>query len=82
MGALAEFERALIVERTRAGMVAARMRGTHVGRQPKLTDRQIITALRLTGPGNRTLDEVAGKYGVERSTLFKAMKRFKKSWKE
>jgi DNA invertase Pin-like site-specific DNA recombinase len=37
-GALAEFERSLISERTRAGMVAARWRGRHVGRPPILTE--------------------------------------------
>lgn len=36
MGALAEFERALISERTRAGMAAARARGRVIGRPPKL----------------------------------------------
>ena len=36
MGALAEFERALISERTRAGMAAARARGRSIGRPPKL----------------------------------------------
>lgn len=36
MGALAEFERALISERTRAGMAAARARGRNIGRPPKL----------------------------------------------
>jgi len=35
MGALAEFERSLISERTRAGMKAARARGIHLGRPPK-----------------------------------------------
>lgn len=36
MGALAEFERALISERTRAGIAAARARGRIIGRPPKL----------------------------------------------
>lgn len=40
MGALAEMERELIVERTRAGLEAARARGRNGGRRPKLTLEQ------------------------------------------
>lgn len=40
MGALAEMERELIVERTRAGLVAARAEGRIGGRRPKLTEQQ------------------------------------------
>ena len=41
MGALAEFERSLIVERTQAGMDAARRRGQKLGRKPALTPEQV-----------------------------------------
>lgn len=41
LGALAEFERALISERTKAGMAAARARGTTLGRPTKLSKGQI-----------------------------------------
>lgn len=41
MGALAEFERALIVERTRAGMASARTRGRHLGRPRVLSGAQL-----------------------------------------
>ncbi|MGI4796754.1 MAG: recombinase family protein [Janthinobacterium lividum] len=44
MGALAELERALIVERTRAGMASARARGRHLGRPIKLTGAQLRKA--------------------------------------
>jgi DNA invertase Pin-like site-specific DNA recombinase len=37
IGALAEFERSLIIERTRAGITAARRRGVRLGRTPRLT---------------------------------------------
>src|SRR5262249_33703239 len=47
MGALAEFERSLIAERTRAGMKAAKRRGKHVGRPSKLTRQQIHHAREL-----------------------------------
>jgi len=44
MGALAEFERTLISERTRAGMAAAKARGQHLGRTRKITDEDAIWA--------------------------------------
>ena len=47
MGALAEFERALIAERTKAGMKAARRRGKHLGRPPKLKRPQVQHAKEL-----------------------------------
>ncbi|STG11886.1 site-specific DNA recombinase; e14 prophage [Escherichia coli] len=43
MGALAEMERELIVERTRAGLAAARAKGRVGGRRPKLTTRTVGT---------------------------------------
>jgi len=46
-GALAEFERELIRERTNAGLKAARARGRLGGRPPKLTSKQIEMAQRL-----------------------------------
>ena len=44
MGALAEFERSLISERTKAGMAAARARGAPVGRPAKLNGAEIDAA--------------------------------------
>jgi DNA invertase Pin-like site-specific DNA recombinase len=43
IGALAELERSLISERTRAGVKAAKNRGVKFGRKPKLTPQQIDT---------------------------------------
>lgn len=73
IGALAEFERALIVERTKAGMEAARRRGKRIGRPRKLTSDQVRQAMGLVEAS--TLEEVAKTFGVERSTLSKAIKR-------
>ncbi len=42
VGAIAEFERNVISERTKAGMAAARRRGRHVGRPPKLASTRLI----------------------------------------
>lgn len=52
MGALAEFERALIAERSQAGMQAARRRGPHLGRPRKLTREQVAHAARMVRDGN------------------------------
>jgi DNA invertase Pin-like site-specific DNA recombinase len=69
--ALAEFERNLIRERTLAGLSAARARGRVGGRKPKLNGKQIreIETL-LTDPAARVTD-IAERYGVSRTTLYK-----------
>jgi DNA invertase Pin-like site-specific DNA recombinase len=50
-GALAEFERSLIRERTQAGRAAARRAGRTGGRPPKLTDVDIVSISAEPGPG-------------------------------
>lgn len=75
MGALAEFERALISERTRAGMAAAKARGLHVGRPPKLTSTDVITAKYEIESGAASCGQVAAALGVSPLTLGRALKR-------
>lgn len=72
-GALAEFERDLIRERTTAGLRAARSRGVHVGRPFRLTADQTAQARTLIAAGHRTVD-VARTLGVGKSTLYRALK--------
>lgn len=67
MAALAEFERALISERTRAGMAAARARGQSVGRKPALSEKQQQQALQLLTI--RPIAEVAKHFKVHPRTL-------------
>ncbi len=73
MGALAEFERSLIVERTQAGLQAAKKRGRKLGRPIKLTSAQVAHARSMlaSGEDGRT---VARSLGVARSTLYAAIK--------
>ena len=52
LGAIGEFERDLIVERTRAGLAAARRRGRHPGRPRVLSRSQVSRARRLAAAGN------------------------------
>jgi DNA invertase Pin-like site-specific DNA recombinase len=71
-GALAEFERNLIAERTRAGLAAAKRRGARLGRRPALTDGQVDHARALIAQGESpTL--VARSLKVGRSTLYRAL---------
>lgn len=70
MGALAEMERELIVERTRAGLEAARAQGRIGGRRPKLTPEQWAQAGRLIGAGVPR-QQVAIIYNVGLSTLYR-----------
>jgi DNA invertase Pin-like site-specific DNA recombinase len=75
MGALAEFERALISERTRAGIAAARARGAVLGRPPKLTDKEAREARALLESGAVSLAELAALFEVAPLTLERALKR-------
>ena len=70
-GAIAEFEREIIRERTRAGLDAARSRGRKGGRPRSLSDKDLKQARALlTGP-EITVEEVARRFGVGPSTLYR-----------
>lgn len=70
-GALAEFERALIRERTNAGLEAARRKGRKGGRPSALDAAGLIQARALLADGKLTAKEVAKRLGVSVSTLYK-----------
>ena len=72
IGVLAELERSLIAERTRAGVKAARKRGVKFGRKPKVTKEQLAHARKLIGDGT-TPTEAARLLRVGRSTLYRAL---------
>lgn len=55
LGAVAEFERAIISERVRAGMAAAKKRGKHCGRNPISCDPKQVRALRNEGKSLRQI---------------------------
>lgn len=74
MAALAQFERSLISERTRAGMAAAREQGRPIGRRYSLTDAQQKEA--LIALRNAPLADVAQRYHVHPRTLRRMLKRF------
>lgn len=68
MGAMAQFERDLIRERTKAGMKAAKRRGKHVGRPRALSEGQVQHANDLIAQG-KTKREVAELLGVSPNTV-------------
>jgi DNA invertase Pin-like site-specific DNA recombinase len=72
IGALAEFERSLIIERTQAKLKAAKRRAVKLGRKPKLTPPQIAHARKLIEDGDSPA-HIAGLLGVARSTLYAAL---------
>ena len=71
---LADFERNLISERTRAGLAAGRARGRKGGRPPALSPKQVREARLLLTDPEATVTGVAQRFGVSRSTLYSAMK--------
>jgi len=75
LAALAEFERELIAERTRAGMESARRRGKHIGRPRKLTAQQLDHARKLLKTGDETRAAIAASFGVDVATLRRALAR-------
>jgi DNA invertase Pin-like site-specific DNA recombinase len=72
IGVLAELERSLISERTRAGVKAALRRGVKFGRKRKLTPQQIAHAQNLIDDGQRR-EDVADLFKVSRVTLYRAL---------
>jgi DNA invertase Pin-like site-specific DNA recombinase len=69
--ALAEFERDLIVDRTKAGLAAARERGSKPGRKPSLSPKQVDVARTLHARGEHTVSDIAKIVGVSRATIYR-----------
>jgi DNA invertase Pin-like site-specific DNA recombinase len=74
LGAVAELERSLIVERVRAGLRNARAKGKRLGRPSKGIDRATVAALRSQGASWRAIAE---KLGVGVGTLYRAVRKQK-----
>ncbi len=78
---LAEFERDLISERTRAGLDAARARGRLGGRRTVMTPlklaaaREMLSATDETGRSRHTVSSVAETLGVSRASIYRALER-------
>lgn len=68
---LAEFERGIIRERTKAGLAAARARGKMGGRPPALLQEDLAAAKALLRDPNITVEDAARRVGVSPSTLYR-----------
>lgn len=75
IGSIAQFERRLISERTKAGLDAARARGRKGGRKEKLSSTDIKKAKAMLSDPEMTKSEVAEHFKVSRPTLNKALAR-------
>ena len=68
---LAEFERDLIFERTRAGLASARARGRKGGRKPKMTPAKLRLAMAAMGKPETNVGDLCDELGITRSTLYR-----------
>ena len=69
--ALAEFERELIIERTKAGMAAARARGRSGGRPYKMTAAKLRLAMASMDQLETNVNELCKELGITRQTLYR-----------
>jgi DNA invertase Pin-like site-specific DNA recombinase len=74
-GALAEFERNLIRERTQAGLVAARARGKLGGRPTALDNERQRTIVQIYKDGNLPVKEICEMFGITKPTLYKYVRK-------
>jgi DNA invertase Pin-like site-specific DNA recombinase len=75
LGAIAEFEHALMSERTMDGLEAARVRGRTGGQKPKLGARQVQLAREMYDSGDYTVQQIAQEFGVTRPTIYRHLER-------
>jgi DNA invertase Pin-like site-specific DNA recombinase len=73
VGAIAELERSLIVERVKAGMRRAKLEGRRIGRAPLDIDRGQVVADRRSG---MSLSQVAQKHGISRASVCRLFNQF------
>ena len=76
IGAVAELERNLIVERVRAGMRRARLEGRHIGRKPLVIDRAAVISERAHG---RSLSQIAETFRISRASVSRLLKEGKEA---
>jgi DNA invertase Pin-like site-specific DNA recombinase len=68
---LAEFERAVIQDRTRAGLAAARSRGRRGGRPPAMDEKQIALARRMHSDPANSMADICRAVGAARATVYR-----------
>ncbi|MFF4175901.1 recombinase family protein [Streptomyces sp. NPDC001750] len=75
LGAIAEFEHALMSEGTMDGLEAARARGRTGGQKPKLGPRQVQLAREMYDSGELTVQQIADEFGVTRPTFYRHLSK-------
>jgi DNA invertase Pin-like site-specific DNA recombinase len=75
VGAFAEFERAMLKERTHAGLEAARKEGRIGGRPPKLKAQQRLEIVKLVTKGKKTAADAARLFGVHPATVSRLLRK-------
>src|SRR6184192_1302782 len=70
-GALAEFERDIIRERTNAGLIAARARGRKGGRPKSLTGKKVAMAQELYHNKQNSINDICKSLNISRATLYR-----------
>jgi DNA invertase Pin-like site-specific DNA recombinase len=73
-GAIAEFERNIIRERTAAGLAAARARGRKGGRKIEHSDKKLEQAARLAESSSDTVADICKSLGISRATYYRRLK--------
>jgi DNA invertase Pin-like site-specific DNA recombinase len=79
IGAIAELELSLIVERVRAGMRRARLEGQHIGRQPLVLDSVAIQEDRRRG---QSLREIAKGHRISTATVQRVLRKYAQTAQE
>jgi DNA invertase Pin-like site-specific DNA recombinase len=74
VGAFAEFERAMLKERTKAGLDTARKEGRIGGRRPKLKPQQQAEIVKMVTRGTKTAADAARLFGVHPATVSRLMR--------
>lgn len=74
MGAVAEFERALIKERQLEGIAIAKTKGVYKGRKKALSSEQIEDLKNRVAAGNETKTSLASEFGISRETLYQYLR--------
>ncbi len=73
MGAVAEFERSMLLERQREGIAIAQAKGVYKGRKPALTAAQVAEVKALAAAGEKKT-ALSAKFKVSRQTIYQALK--------
>jgi DNA invertase Pin-like site-specific DNA recombinase len=75
VGAFAEFERAMLRERTKAGLDSARREGRIGGRRPKLSPQQQAEIRRMVAKGDKTAADAARLFRIHPATVCRLLAR-------